>query len=85
MELKVLCGVFCLFFLLCAPMVGLAAPTGTAKLPGVSDPMLQAGFWIDRTPNAQQVILTPAQINVFNHSISTAMPQTVVELDRFPD
>ena len=85
MELKVLCGVLCLFFLLCAPMVGLAASAGTAKLPGVSDPMLQAGFWIDRTPNSQQVILTPAQINVFNHSISTAMPQAVVELDRFPE
>src|SRR5665647_2558573 len=85
MEIKFFCGGFCLFLLLCVPAAGLAAPASTARLPGVAEPMLQPGFWIDRAPASQQVILTPDQITAFNRSISAAMPQTVVDLDKFPD
>ncbi len=85
MELKLLCGGLCLLFLLCLPVAGLTAPAGIFRLPGVSDPMLAAQFWTDRAAAPHQVILTPAGIKEFNRSISAAMPQTVVELNRFPE
>ena len=85
MEMKLICAGLCFFLMLCVPVAGLAAPAATAKLPGVSDAMLTAGFWIDRAPAPHQVMLTPAQIMTFNHSISAAMPQAVVELEHFPD
>ena len=62
----------------------LAATPETAGLPGVSAAMLQAKFWIDRTPAPHQVILTPLQIDGFNQAIHAAMPQAVVDFDRFP-
>ncbi|MBP2665563.1 MAG: hypothetical protein H6Q76_543, partial [Firmicutes bacterium] len=74
MEMKLVSGVLCLLLILCFPTVGSAAPFIGARLPGVSEPMLQAGFWIDRAPSPQQVILTSASIAAFNHSISAAMP-----------
>ena len=86
MEVKLVSGVLCLLLFLCFPAVGSAASTFSgARLPGVSEQMLQAGFWIDRAPSPQQVILTSAAIAAFNHSISAAMPESVVEMNRFPD
>jgi hypothetical protein len=84
MEIKLLCGVLCLLLVWCIPLAGLAAPVN-AGLPGVSEPMLQAAYWIERTPSARQVILSPAEIVTFNRSIYAAMPQTVVDLARIPD
>ena len=57
MEIKLFSGGICLvamlgILFLTAPCQ--AAPE-TAGLPGVSSAMLQAKFWIDRTPSPHQV------------------------------
>ena len=87
MEIKLFSGGICLLAML--GIMGLSSPClaatpETAGLPGVSAAMLQAKFWIDRTPAPHQVILTPLQIDGFNQAIHAAMPQAVVDFDRFP-
>ena len=74
-------GMFLLMMSL--PTVGLTA-AGSARLPGVTEAMLQADFWIARTSSPQQVMLTPKEIGSFNRSISAVMPQVVVDLNAFP-
>lgn len=64
---------------------GHAAPVGDGRLPGVTDAMLKADFWASKLPTARQLILDPAGIAAFNRAIFAAMPQTVVDLDVFPD
>jgi hypothetical protein len=88
MEIKVFSGAICFLVLLgllflTAPC--LAAAPEPAGLPGVSAAMLRADFWIERTPSPQQVILTPSQIVEFNQAILAALPQTMVDFDRFPE
>ena len=87
MEIKLFSGGICLLAML--GIIGLSSPClaatpETAGLPGVSAAMLQAKFWIDRTPAPHQVILTPLRIDGFNQAIHAAMPQAVVDFDRFP-
>ena len=87
MELKMI-GFFlciCLLPVLCATAPVQAAPLDTVRLPGTSEAMLQAKFWIDRTASPHQVLLTPAEIEAFNRSITAMMPQTMMDLDQFPD
>ena len=88
MEIKLYCGGICFLVMLgiLFPTVPcLAATPETAGLPGVPAAMLQANFWIERTSSPQQVILTPSQITDFNQAIHAAMPQAVVDFDRFPE
>ena len=85
MEIKLICVALCLLLVLCVSMPAQAAPAETARLPGTTEAMTQAKFWIDRTRAPQQVMLIPTEIMDFNHSIMAAMPQTMVDLDQFPD
>jgi len=85
MEMKLMGGVLCLLLIMSMPVLGAAAPNdANSRLPGVSEPMLKVEFWIDRASAPRQVILTPVEIMAFNRSIFAAMPQTVVDLSRFP-
>ena len=83
MEEKLLVISLCLL-LLFMPAKGLAAP-GVERLPGIEPAMLQADFWIARAAAAQQIIMTPAEINQFNKAIIAAMPQVVVDMAALPD
>ena len=88
MEIKVCSGAICFLallglLLLTAPC--LAAAPEPAGLSGVSAAMLRADFWIERAPSPQQVILTPSQIAEFNQAILAALPQIMVDFDRFPE
>ncbi len=83
MEFKILWGAVCLLLLLFGPVTGFAA--GENRLPGVSEPMAHAEYWVGRIQAPHQVMLTPTEITAFNHAISAAMPQAIVEMDRFPD
>ena len=88
MEIKLFSGGICLLLMLGIFSFSsscLAATPDTAGLPGVPAAMLQANFWIERTSSPQQVILTPSQITDFNQAIHAAMPQAVVDFDRFPE
>lgn len=64
--------VLCLFF------CGYTYPetyAGINTAPDVSAEMLQADYWINRTPNANQVLMTPEEIAVFNAQIMQQMAE----------
>ena len=65
--------------------VGQAATVGDGRLPGVTDAMLKADFWAAKLPASRQLILDPAGVAAFNRAVYAALPQTVVDLDVFPD
>ena len=86
MEMKWLlatAGLFVCLMLLLLPS-GMAAPLGDGRLPGVTDAMLKADFWLAKLPAPRQLILDPAGIVSFNQAIVQALPRAVVDLDAFP-
>ncbi len=87
MELKWLLATICLVGLFATPMtpVVFATTAGDGRLPGTTEAMLKADFWVGKLASPHQPILSPAGIGEFNRTIAAAMPQAVVELDRFPD
>lgn len=86
MEMKWLLVIAGLTGLLLFPLLpsGMAAQAGDGRLPGVSDAMLTADFWLAKLPAPRQLILDPAGIVSFNQAIGKALPRTVVDLNAFP-
>ncbi len=86
MELKWLLVIAGLVGLLMFPLLpsGMAASLGDGRLPGVSDAMLKADFWLAKLSAPRQLILDSAGIVSFNQAIVQALPRAVVDLDAFP-
>lgn len=72
-----------LMLLFSAPAV--AAEAGDGRLPGTSDAMLKAEFWIGKLASPHQQLLSSAGVAAFNQSITATIPQAVVDLDHFSD
>jgi len=76
----------CLVALLLLPLpTVLAAKVGDGSLPGVMDAMLKADFWVGKLDDPHQLILTSGGIAAFNQLITQTMPQTVVDMDHYPE
>lgn len=85
MEMKWFWSSLFLIIVLSVSVKGTEAASAPSALPGTLELMLDAGYWIKRAPFPYRVLLTPAEIQIFNQSIIASLPRTMVDLDRFPD
>lgn len=68
-----------LLVITCAP-----AATGAEALPNVSRPMLAADYWINNTARPDQLILSSADIALFNKRIIADLPGVAFDLAAYP-
>ena len=86
MEMKWLLAIAGLFVCLMFSLLpsAMAAPLGDGRLPGTTDAMLKADFWLAKLPAPRQLILDSAGIVSFNQAVVQALPRAVVDFDAFP-
>lgn len=75
-------------FVAMVSLVVMALPIAAADyqlMPNVSPKMLDEGFWINKLPAPNQVILNDKQIAEFNRQVIASLPDTVYDLRQYPN
>ena len=70
------------FLMLWVPSFACANPSGT--IPNVSREMLNAGFWINKIPNTDEIIMHQFEIAKFNTNTQQSVVGVVYDLNAYP-